>query len=434
MKKRQYRHLYKLFVLSILLSSCAASYSQQQVASIEQPSAISDISEDDAFAQGFEVWLADFKQRAVASGIAKSTVNSALKIAEPIERIVQLDKKQPEKKQTMEEYLANVISDARIIKGRELYEQHAELLSRISAQYGVEPEFIVALWGLETGYGKNTGGFNVVSALATLAYEGRRREFFESELMSALLIIDQGHVTASDMRGSWAGAMGQCQFMPSSFVRFAVDFDGDGRRDIWTSIPDALATAANLLRNRNDVVTFGVNWYLNRWMKLQLNGIHEELQDPGRQGQDEPSHPSTPCRQTLRAVGRASSRPSGGRPGVAARGSVDQLLMRSSGASTTRSSTAQRTKVASAPTASTPRSGAPSSRQAPRVSAEKAARALTRSAGAISWTAARIVPHPDGSWWSGTSAVGAPAAIRERSRQGSRGTTAKGSPAPASHA
>lgn len=245
MKKRQYKHVYKLFILAILLSSCAAGYNQQQVASIETESTE---TADSAFEDGFAVWLADFKERAVANGIARSTVNRSLKIAEPIERIITLDKKQPEKKLTMEEYMANVISDARIIKGRELYEKNYDLLNTISAQYGVEPEFIVALWGLETGYGKNTGGFNVLSSLATLAYEGRRREFFESELVSALLIIDQGHIEPSEMRGSWAGAMGQCQFMPSSFLAYAVDYDGDGKTDIWSNKQDIFASIANYLR------------------------------------------------------------------------------------------------------------------------------------------------------------------------------------------
>ncbi len=244
MKKRQNRHLYKLFILAILLSSCAAGYHQpQEVANIEQ-----NALETQAVDNDFDVWLASFKERAVANGIARNTVNKSIKITEPIERIITLDRKQPEKKLTMEEYMNNVISEARIIKGRELYEKHSELLNKISAQYGVEPEFIVALWGLETGYGKNTGGFNVVSALATLAYEGRRREFFESELISALLIIDQGHISASEMRGSWAGAMGQCQFMPSSFLAYAVDYDNDGKTDIWSNKKDVFASIANYLR------------------------------------------------------------------------------------------------------------------------------------------------------------------------------------------
>ena len=243
MNIRQYRHIYKLFIVAILLSSCAAGYkAPRQIASVEAGSAETATTNAD-----FQQWLAGFKERAIQNGISRSTVNKALKISEPLSRVITLDKKQPEKKLTMDEYLASVISKARITKGRELYAENKELLDKISAKYNVEPEFIVALWGLETGYGKNTGGFNVVNALATLAYEGRRREFFESELTSALLIIDQGHISPSEMKGSWAGAMGQCQFMPSSFLAYAVDYDGDGKTDIWNNKKDVFASIANYL-------------------------------------------------------------------------------------------------------------------------------------------------------------------------------------------
>jgi membrane-bound lytic murein transglycosylase B len=139
------------------------------------------------------------------------------------------------------------VTPDRIQKGQALYREHRALLDQVSARYNVQPHYIVALWGIETSFGKNTGGFNVVEALATLAYDGRRAEFFRSELMQALKILEEGHITPAAMKGSWAGAMGQNQFMPSSFFNFAVDGNGDGRTDIWTSLPDVFASTANYL-------------------------------------------------------------------------------------------------------------------------------------------------------------------------------------------
>jgi membrane-bound lytic murein transglycosylase B len=132
-------------------------------------------------------------------------------------------------------------------EGRKLYGVHRALLDKISARYGVPASVIVALWGVETSYGKVTGGFNVPHALATLAYEGRRAEFFRKELLNALTIIERGHISAANMKGSWAGAMGQSQFMPSSFLSFAEDYNGDGKRDIWTTQADVFASIANYL-------------------------------------------------------------------------------------------------------------------------------------------------------------------------------------------
>ena len=149
---------------------------------------------------------------------------------------------------TQEQYLARVISDQRIMRGRELFAEHRPLLDEVSGKYGVPPQYIVALWGIETSYGDNTGGFSVVESLATLAYDGRRSEYFRGELINALKILDGGHIAAYDMSGSWAGAMGQCQFMPGSFLSYAEDYDGDGRRDIWDTQADIFASIANYLR------------------------------------------------------------------------------------------------------------------------------------------------------------------------------------------
>jgi membrane-bound lytic murein transglycosylase B len=196
----------------------------------------------------FQNWIQALEKEALSEGISKNTFNRAFeKVDEPIERIIELDRKQPEGTITFEQYKKRVITAARIEQGRHLFKKHAKLLQTIAHQYNVQPQYIVALWGIETSYGNNTGGFDVVPALATLAYDGRRSDFFRSELIDALRILEEGHVSTNNMKGSWAGAMGQNQFMPSSFYRFAIDGNGDGKRDIWTSLPDVFSSTANYL-------------------------------------------------------------------------------------------------------------------------------------------------------------------------------------------
>ena len=195
----------------------------------------------------FDQWLSALRQEAGQKGISEATLNAALTGIAPIPRVIELDRKQPEGTMTFARYKEKVISQARIDKGRKMLQQHRSQLEKTSAHYGVPPEVIVALWGIETSYGENTGGFDVVPALATLAHDGRRSTFFRSELLTALQIIDEGHISAAAMKGSWAGAMGQNQFMPSSFKSFAVDSNNDGKRDIWSSLPDVFASTANYL-------------------------------------------------------------------------------------------------------------------------------------------------------------------------------------------
>lgn len=195
----------------------------------------------------FAPWLADLQQEALASGISPQTVTATLTGIQPIPRILELDAKQPEGTISFDTYLTRAVTKQRIAKGRALYRQHGALLRQVGARYGVQPRFIVALWGMETDFGRNMGGFKVVDALATLAYDGRRSAFFRKELLVALKILDEGHITPERMLGSWAGAMGQSQFMPSSFLNYAQDFDGDGRRDIWGTHADVFASAANYL-------------------------------------------------------------------------------------------------------------------------------------------------------------------------------------------
>lgn len=197
--------------------------------------------------QIFEVWLQDLRSEALAKGIGEATLDKALANLQPIPRVLELDKKQPEFKLSFAKYMRQVVPKARIQAARKKSSDRAPLLAKISKKYGVPPRFIVALWGVETDFGRVTGSFPVIAALATLAYDGRRSSYFRTELLNALTILDQGHITPEKMIGSWAGAMGQSQFMPSSFLRFAEDYDGDGHRDIWGTEADVFASVANYL-------------------------------------------------------------------------------------------------------------------------------------------------------------------------------------------
>lgn len=208
--------------------------------------------------QSFPAWLADLRQDARANGISSRIFDTAFAGIEPIPRVIELDRRQPEGTMTFAEYRSRVVSEKRVEEGRRMLQENAALLEEIQGRYGVPARFIVALWGVETSYGRVTGNFPVVGALATLAYEGRRAAFFRGELMNALRILQQGHITPDEMRGSWAGAMGQSQFMPSSFLRFAVDYDGDGRRDIWGTRADVFASIANYLASSGWVT--GLTW------------------------------------------------------------------------------------------------------------------------------------------------------------------------------
>ena len=197
--------------------------------------------------QPFGLWVQGVEAEARAVGISDATLQEAFANIWPNERIIKLDRKQPEGQMTLEEYLSKTVTPLRIKQGKQKLEQHRALLEQVTAAYGVEPEVIVALWGKETNYGSNTGGFDLIEALSTLAYDGRRSDFFRKELLQALLILQEGHISRAAFQGSWAGAMGQCQFMPSSFFTFAVDGDGDGKRDIWQNLPDVFASIANYL-------------------------------------------------------------------------------------------------------------------------------------------------------------------------------------------
>lgn len=197
----------------------------------------------------FGLWLRDLRQEAKTQGVSDKTLQATLSTIELDDRVITLDRKQPEGSITLAKYLKNTLAPLRVRQGRERFEDNQALLQKIGKEYGVQPRFIVALWGIETNYGTNTGGFDVIESLATLAYDGRRSDFFRGELINALKIIDQDHIAADEMQGSWAGAMGQCQFMPSTFLKFAVDHNKDGKHDIWNDEGDVFASIANYLHS-----------------------------------------------------------------------------------------------------------------------------------------------------------------------------------------
>lgn len=198
-------------------------------------------------AGGFEAFLQGIRREAQAAGVSAATLNRALAGIRPNERVLELDRRQAEFTLSWEGYRDGRLSQARIDAGRRAYAENRALLQQVQARSRVSGRVIMGIWGLETNYGGFTGSFGVVEALATLAWEGRRAAFFRAELLAALRILEAGHIGVERMRGSHAGAMGQPQFMPSSFERFAVDFDGDGRRDIWDNRADALGSIGNYL-------------------------------------------------------------------------------------------------------------------------------------------------------------------------------------------
>ncbi|WP_417687130.1 lytic murein transglycosylase [Roseibium sp.] len=198
---------------------------------------------------GFDRFVDSFWPKAKSAGISAATYRGVFSGMEPDPDTIRLMSKQSEFVKPVWDYLDSAVSDTRVEKGRELLKEYDQVLRRVEARYGVDREAILAIWGMETNYGGFMGKHNVIRALATLAYAApRRTAFWEKELTKALSIVQAGHVRFADMEGSWAGAMGHTQFMPSSWESYAADYDGDGRRDIWTSIPDALASTANYLQ------------------------------------------------------------------------------------------------------------------------------------------------------------------------------------------
>jgi membrane-bound lytic murein transglycosylase B len=198
-------------------------------------------------AVSFEEWVAGFRKEALNQGIRPATFDRAFAGVQPRDRVVELDRSQPEFARQVWQYIDSAASDKRVQDGRAKIAANRALFTRIAQRSGVPAEILTAFWGIETNYGSGTGGFPVIAALATLAYEGRRAAYFKDELLAALRILDNGDIPLERMDGSWAGAMGQTQFMPTIFLKYAVDEDRDGRRDIWGSLPDVAASTANFV-------------------------------------------------------------------------------------------------------------------------------------------------------------------------------------------
>jgi membrane-bound lytic murein transglycosylase B len=196
---------------------------------------------------GFQNFLAGLRAEARRAGISSATLERAFAGVQPNQKVLERERHQPEFTMTWAQYRALLITEQRIANGRAAYAQSRVLLERVRHRFGVDPGVITGIWGLESSFGAGMGDFHVVEALATLAWEGRRTGFFRGELIAALRILENGDVSPAHMLGSYAGAMGQPQFMPSSYLRYAVDFEGHGRRDIWTSKPDVLGSIANYL-------------------------------------------------------------------------------------------------------------------------------------------------------------------------------------------
>lgn len=224
-------------LLAVLAATCLLGAGQAQAAACGNT------------ASGFQAWLGGFKQRAAARGISGATIERALAGVSYDSKVIRLDRNQHSFKLSFSEFYRRRVDGAMIAKGRRLMQTHASTLNAIEKRYGVPGAVIVAIWGLETAYGAQRGqGMSIVRSLATLAFDCRRSAFFEKELLAALQIIDRGDMSSSELRGGWAGEIGQTQFLPDAYVKYAVDFDGDGRRDLIHSKADVLASTANFLK------------------------------------------------------------------------------------------------------------------------------------------------------------------------------------------
>ena len=197
----------------------------------------------------FETWKKSFKIRAINQGVTQNTLNRAFANVKRNPDVIVSDRRQPEFSRTFGQYISYALSETRVSRAREMYKKHKPMLDSISTTYGVEPHYLVAFWGLETNFGRHTGDMDVISSLATLSHDLRRTDFFEKELILALKIIQNGHATRKTFLGSWAGAFGQTQFMPSTFTAYAIDADSDGKKDLWNSKLDIFSSSANFLNS-----------------------------------------------------------------------------------------------------------------------------------------------------------------------------------------
>ncbi|MCW8092549.1 lytic murein transglycosylase [Alteromonas sp. ASW11-130] len=257
---------------------------------------------------GFNEYVKGLKDEALTQGFDQQLVNDALSHIQYRPTVIKADKNQPERKITLDSYLATRVPDWKVKQAVELYESHHALLTEIGTKYGVQPRFIVALWGNESNFGKIQGSHDVLSALASLAYEGRRETLFKKQFFAALTILAEGHTSLEVFKGSWAGAMGQSQFMPTSFLTYAVDYDGDGRKDIWNSYADVFASIANYLSSEgwNEKYTWGRQVKLMDEKALQYAGLDKNnfmplstWQRRGVRRYDEQNLPAVPINASL---------------------------------------------------------------------------------------------------------------------------------------
>ena len=195
----------------------------------------------------FQAWLEEVRVEAREKGISEHIIQNALKDVQPVRRIIERDRNQAEDKLTLSIYLNRVVSKRTINRGRRMAREHRDLLKQVAKKYGVQPRFILAIWGIETRFGAVKANVPIIPSVATLAFDRRRSKYFRSQLFAVLSMLDKGYIEQENLLGSWAGAMGQPQFMPSSYLAYAQDFDGDGRRDIWKNTGDVLASIANYL-------------------------------------------------------------------------------------------------------------------------------------------------------------------------------------------
>ncbi|WP_037026796.1 lytic murein transglycosylase [Psychromonas aquimarina] len=258
--------IYKFTGFFSVLSICSASLMLQVVNAAE----VEKIP--------FEEYVENIKIEAKENGIDAAVVDRAFTDVEFLQRSVKSDKEQPEFKLTLDTYIPRAVPDWKIEQAREAYQKHYHLLHKIGKEYGVQPRFIVALWGIETNFGRLTGRHYIISSLTTMAYEGRREALFKKQLFAALTILEEGHIEQDKFIGSWAGAMGQVQFMPTSYLNYAVDYDGDGKKDIWNNYSDVFASAANYLKTEgwNYDETWGRQVLLPENFDSELAGIKKQ--------------------------------------------------------------------------------------------------------------------------------------------------------------
>ena len=245
-------------------------------------SALSDHSK-----KSFDKFKVDFANTKLKKNYSKELVDDFLLNTKFIKRVIELDRSQPEFKLTLKQYLNKVVTKTRIQKARKKFKANYKILKKIGDYYKVQPRFVVALWGIESDFGRIGGYFPVVSSITTLVYDGRRAKYFEKELFNSLKIIQEGHIKMKNMKGSWAGAMGQCQFMPSSFIKYAVDWNKDNKKDIWNTKSDVFASASNYLKsvnwnynqtwgrkvyfkNKNNLIDKKKWYFLSEWSKFGL--------------------------------------------------------------------------------------------------------------------------------------------------------------------